>query len=148
VDIQGFFNTNFVPKEMSITLDGINVYNYLFKPTTPYNKLSTKERREVRWLENNHHKIRYSDGFIHAGDIKAILRKFKFDTIVVRGHQKAEFLKPFARYISDVQDDCLKYEIGEHSCPNHSDEFAMCANVNVRKLREYINSKMSTEDSS
>lgn len=139
IDVQGFLNNNFVPKELSITYDGKRVYTYMFKSPINFMRLSSDEKKEVRWLENNHHTIQYSDGFIEPGEIGVILRRFPCNCVYVKGHQKKNFLKKFFFCeIINVEEDCsgvdVKFDKEYHKCIYHGDAFSICGYVNVLKL--------------
>lgn len=69
-------NNEFVPKELSISDKYGRLYTFLFKPPTPFRLLSQEDKTQARWVENNHHGLRYGDGHISLSEINKILYKF------------------------------------------------------------------------
>lgn len=55
------------------------------------------EKRQIKWLERNHHALRYSEGHFNLCEMSNILRRFTANTriIIVRGHDEANILKKF-----------------------------------------------------
>lgn len=96
VDIQGFCIPEFYPKEISFT-NGLQTAHYLIKPLVPYGTLSCNVKKQIRYLENNHHGLKYSSGYVSDNDLNEILRNHLLDSAVhivyVKGHQKQEFLE-------------------------------------------------------
>lgn len=95
IDCQGFFtDENFVLKELAIC-NGAGVVQWCFKAIRPYHKLARDERRQVRYLENRHHGIQYSQGSTEMGELRDILQYYlrNVSRIYVKGHIKQQFLK-------------------------------------------------------
>lgn len=96
VDIQGFSLPEFYPKEISF-VSGQQKSHYLLKPPVQYNTLSYDIKRQIKYLEYNHHGLKYDSGYITDNDLDEILRNHLLngvaDIVCVKGHQKEEFLK-------------------------------------------------------
>lgn len=63
VDIQGFNLPEFYPKEISFVNEHLNSH-YLVKPPMSYGILSNDIKKQVKYLERNHHGLRYNSGCI------------------------------------------------------------------------------------
>lgn len=145
-DVQGFFNNDFIPKELSVTYDGVNLFTYLFKPLRSFHCLTSEEKHEVHWLERNHHKLKYSDGHIPIGEARKILQKFPCEKVYVKGHQKQIYLQQlFHCEVINVERSYgipLKYESTYHNCVNHLEVDSVCSRVNVINLYNTITTYM------
>lgn len=94
VDIQGFSLPEFYPKEISF-VNGQQNSHYLIKSPVPYSALSPDIKRQVKYLECNHHGLKYSSGYVNDEDLNEILRNHlcAVNIVYVKGHQKQEFLE-------------------------------------------------------
>lgn len=97
VDCQGFFSDpkKFVLKELAVCSEQ-GVVNYVFRPIKPYHELNREEKKEVYFLEQNHHGLRYSGGVFNAvEDLPVILFQHlkDVDRVYVKGVLKHEFIK-------------------------------------------------------
>lgn len=147
MDCQGYYiNGKFMPKELAITMDGECVYSYIIKPTVPFRLLSVYDKESVVWLENNHHKIKYSSGYIHVNEIHYIVKKFidykNYDCIYVKGNQKENFLQSLKFDVEIINLDCIddspKLSNTEHECIHHTCNYSNCAIVNVKTLYKFL----------
>lgn len=98
IDVQGFqLDNRFVPKEIALTNDGINIQHFNFESFMPYATLSNDEKNQVRYLQYNYHGINYSAPGLPPSEIGSILNNFIINNevsgIYVKGHQKKIFLK-------------------------------------------------------
>lgn len=96
VDIQGFNLPEFYPKEISF-INGQQQTHYLLQPPFPYAELSFDIRKQVKYLENHHHGLKYSSGYVSYDVLDDILNDYilngEVDMVYVKGHQKQEFLE-------------------------------------------------------
>jgi hypothetical protein len=108
------YKWGFYPKEIS-TYDGCCLENYLLKPSTSFSELSSINKKQVRYDEENIHGLRYSDGDINSNDIQQILSEAlkNYDTVYVKGHQKNEYLKQILPHLEikniENEEDALKF---------------------------------------
>lgn len=151
-DCQGFFHKeNFQLKEMSMYGSGLDV-TYNFKPTKPFKQLSKKQQKEVRYLENQHHGIRYSSGNeLKSEELHTIIYNSlkDVDRIYVKGHDKFDFIynivnsvfnyPPFIvnieNCISSPKITCIE---DKNYCDNHSIEKFICSRHNAKVLYNSI----------
>lgn len=98
VDIQGFNLIDeekcwrFYPKEITI-YDGVRTNYYLLEPPIAYQKLSSLNKRQVRFDEKLHG-LRYSNGDVAYNKISRILSSIlqSSQQIYVKGYQKYQYL--------------------------------------------------------
>lgn len=105
VDFQGFcVSGQFYPKELAI-YDGRCTSHFIFKPPCEFNSLSSDEKKSVRYLEREHHGLKYSKGYVTLEEIPAIIKDFLMspDIIYVKGYQKINFLEEKFREM-DISD--------------------------------------------
>lgn len=153
IDIQGFIvDSNFVPKELSIGCSSNEeLYSYLFKPIKPFKYLSAFEKKQVLWLEKNHHNIPYSEGHIYVSELKNILSLFNsYKTIFVKGHIKVDFLKdilPVKTNIINLEHDnnenCVSLKVFQTTCIYHKNNYGICSVHNVKLLMKYVKNVLS-----
>lgn len=145
IDIQGFLlNDGYLVKELAIS-DGNMINHYLFKPDVPYNRLTSKEKQQIQWLENNHHTLRYSDGHVNLSELKGILQRFtaKSDLIFVKGHQKVNVLKKYGVNtpiinLEYVQNAPKLVQTKSACCFYHKNNLKICSISNVNILSAYL----------
>lgn len=141
IDIQGFLlQEGFLVKELAIS-DGKMLNHYIFKPNVPYNKLSSIDKRQIRWLEKNHHSLCYSDGYVNLSELSNILERFvssDVEVIFTKGHQKAEVLrqhldKPIINleYVNDIP---KLIPTTTNCCMHHKNKLKNCSVYNVKLL--------------
>ena len=143
IDIQGFFNPpRFVVKEVAIT-DGTKSECFLVKSLNQ--NLTFAEKREVRFLENFHHGLKFNDGHVNLDECINILKERirNCDLVYVRGHQKEYFLQCIVNEsernkISNIEHKTPAFTKQEPTCFNHKLEKCMCALQNVWDLHDHI----------
>ena len=142
-DIQGFMVDGiFRPKELAFTFDGENILHYLFKSPKPFSKLCEEEKKQVRWLERNHHRISYNSGRLSLEEVSEVVQPiFSVSKVFVKGSQKK-------KYLDDLLLGCeiINLEF-DYNCPNldrtlndcvyHRNNYCICAKENCKILYEY-----------
>lgn len=116
VDIQGFtIDNQFSPKEIAI-YDGTRIAHYIFKSPKMFNALTQDEKKQVKYLEWNHHCIKYNSG--HLDYDSNNIRQQLLDIcesgqirIYVKGHQKKRFLQEVVLQESSLQSSVVDMEI-------------------------------------
>lgn len=125
IDVQGFRQgvDGFIPKELAITKDGVNVHEYLFSCLTPYQILSSDEKRQVNYLQKNHHGIRYSTPGLPPCECYKIITNFltnnKISEVYVKGDVKKRFLEKL------ISIPCINIEY-ESECPKFAKSAPHC----------------------
>lgn len=146
IDLQGFqLRQTFVVKEMAI-YDGYRLAHYIFKPNIPFKNLSPKERCQVRWLEQNHHCLSYSDGYVCLSELPVILHRFtkNYQRVYVKGHQKQKILRMYFNgpivnlemHFAAVPS--LRNRTSENCCMAHKKCPSVCAISNVKILYDFL----------
>lgn len=96
VDIQGYNLPEFHPKEISF-ISGQQTAHYLLKPPFPSDTLNHQIQKQIHYLVNYHHGLKYSSGYINYDMLDDILRNHLLsgdvDMVYVKGHQKRRFLE-------------------------------------------------------
>ncbi len=151
VDIQGFYiEHSFVPKEITLSCDGINFQHYVFECIRPIFVLSNEDKRKVYWLERYHHAISYSQKGIQPSEVYVILKKFikdnHIDMIYVKGHLKKQFLENIIHpsteiiniEISDIQSPKFEKTINVCNSMVHNHVPAMCSKYNCLLLYNFL----------
>ncbi|KAK9878322.1 hypothetical protein WA026_021337 [Henosepilachna vigintioctopunctata] len=143
LDPQGFMvNNEFIVKELAIS-NGTQIYHSIFKPKTDFSMLSMKDKRTVEYLENNHHGIKYNDGFVDYKELDDIIEKISIDIdiVYVSGHQKYDFLSRLLEgkhtKVVNVENQGLsqlKLNRDYPQCMAHKDNFQMCSLVNCKRI--------------
>lgn len=146
IDIQGFYiNKKFIPKELSLTNDGYTFYTYVFKPPCLFRELSPSERRQVRWLQENHHCLDFNSGNIDLENFEHVLQPFLMyaNVIFVKGNNKFDVLKKIFPNVVNLEYEphCLKFSICNHTCNNHNVRYSFCALENVKELTNFVLNK-------
>lgn len=107
VDFQGFKNTlnEFIIKEVAYQqidheLIKGDLKHYLLKPPYSYDTLSLEVRKQVDWLENNHHGLRWEEGNYHYNKVVEIFNDIinPSNIIYVKGEEKFKFLCQITNY--------------------------------------------------
>lgn len=151
IDVQGFLNPpNFIPKEIAIT-NGKQTEHYLIKPPLPFEMLSHDEKTQVRYLEQSHHGLRFSSGYIDYSLIPNLVRaqilNANVDLIYVKGHQKVEFLKKLFSIEELSSIKVINLEDGKCEmacsktrplCFSHNLKECVCALTNCWMLYNYV----------
>jgi len=152
VDMQGFYvNSQFYVKELAISSGvGGQQNHYLFEAPTPYNSLSSADKKTVNHVTSNVHGLRYSTGYVSYDKINEIIKSHicNADIVYVRGHQKLDFLEskfwemnlthfPLVRNVDN--DDSVKFEKDLPMCMNHlPDKKFMCSLRNCDVLHKWL----------
>lgn len=95
VDVQGFkVNKNrFMCKEFCLISDD-EIFHSIVKPWFPYKKLLSLYKRQVEYLTNSFHGIKYEDGNINIVQLTGhIYPKLMGKNIIVKGAEKVIWLK-------------------------------------------------------
>jgi hypothetical protein len=152
IDIQGFRVPEFVPKELAI-FDGRHMAHYVFEPPYSIDQLTFNQQRSVRWLENNYHQLRWTDGDVKLSRLKPVLDRIRdnYDEVYCKGAMKREFLYTYfgenftihdlrdAPYLREKPKDMAKYL--NTDCMYH--KRGMCALSNVKVFYNYINNMIT-----
>lgn len=161
VDIQGFNLPEFYPKEISFVHGQQQTAHYLLKPSVPYSTLSSDLKKQIQYLEHNHHGLKYSSGYISDDDLNEILRNHLLndvvDVVYVKGHQKKEFLEKRLSYLQEAStpsvvnvEYCTLEQVPNFYkdiplCLNHFNNHSkkyMCSLRNSLKLYDWLYSKL------
>ncbi|KAK9870122.1 hypothetical protein WA026_006213 [Henosepilachna vigintioctopunctata] len=135
-------NNEFIVKELAIS-NGTQIYHFIFKPKTDFSMLSMKDKRTVEYLENNHHGIKYNDGFVDYKELDDIIEKISkdIDIVYVSGYQKYDFLSKLLEgkhtEVVNVENQGLsqlKLHRDYPQCMAHKDNFQMCSLVNCKRI--------------
>lgn len=93
-----------VPKELAI-FDGYATSHYIFKPPVTFTSLSAHDKRQVSWLENNYHGLRWSIGWISLRDLPNILKyECLNDLVYVKGSEKKSFIQNILGHTAVVEE--------------------------------------------
>lgn len=140
VDIQGFFieKNKFTPKELTL-LKNDQIAHFVFKQPYPFNKLPDVYKKQVKWLSNNHHCIKWNSGFIQPWKIRDILQNLTDDVCViyVKGYEKARIIKnyiPSKRVIELPESPALIPDLP--LCVFHQYNYCYCTLRNVHLIKE------------
>lgn len=148
VDAQGFgVPDGFIPKELAIT-NGTQTCHYVFKPPCPFRALPSRHQKQVRWLENYHHGLRWSEGYVDLRKLPEILSAATNGEKIIycKGIIKVQFLRKYLKSdcvdIIDLNDECdvsLTRRKGVPSCFSHylTDNCA-CSLTFVQILYDYV----------
>lgn len=112
VDIQGFKDcqNNFIIKEFALSTKEFTLV-YLIKPPYSYLKLSSDEKRRVKWIEKNRG-IYWSEGNIDYREFKRlVIPILQNRTIIMKGLEKQKWIK-------ELCDNCFLIDIEEKGSPN------------------------------
>lgn len=146
IDVQGFqLQHTFTVKELAI-YDGYRLAHFVFKPKIPFKNLSSKERRVVRWSEDNHHCLPYHQGHVSQDELPRILTEFtrNFQRVYVKGHQKLNILRiylniPIVNLESGFEGvPNLRNAVSENCCMSHAKCPSVCSVVNVKLLYNFL----------
>jgi hypothetical protein len=156
VDVQGFkINKNrFMCKEFCL-IDGDETFHAIVKPWFPHKKLLGHYKRQVTWLEQHFHGIKYEEGDIDINELtETVYPKLVDKVIIVKGEEKIQWLKYIFREYGDViVKDILDYELDmldepseleyrNNMCEYHSYTVSYrscrCAMANAVHIREIM----------
>lgn len=155
VDCQGFRSSakNFLFKELAVvSLDGRIIQNYIFE--APFDLWTSKsaDPRNVNWVTENHHLLKWSEGEVPYRFLPVILEKVNvtFKKIYVKGSEKCTWLEPYKA--ADVELTNLEEEFPQ--CPSLKElksdrscifEHRNCALTNAFKVQEWLITSKSLE---
>lgn len=114
IDLQGFQykDNEFIVKELAaVCCNTKRQAHYLFKPPYPFSSLAHDEKTQYRWLEKNHHSLKWSHGYIQLTELPLILQRLCQNAannyrhrllledvvILCKGRMKKNFLLPHLR---------------------------------------------------
>lgn len=146
-DIQGFMvDGSFCAKEISF-ISGMKTSHFIMRPLKNFKYLTSSDRKTVRYLEQRHHGLKYSDGVIDYREVGEVIRSVlkENDIVYVNGHQKCHFLK------NHIMDRCLqiidvenfgwtppKFVKKTPQCLNHTLNECMCTMNNCDELLRWV----------
>lgn len=141
VDLQfvhGNNNECYVKELAFMMCNSITPSYHIFKPPYSHNELKDSAIWQTNFEYINIHGLKWDDGFVEYTRLGDILQTLKDFTIIVKGFQKAEFLKRFLKSTTIISQD-TKVGLGRlinytHNCPTHSPMYTRCAINNVFKI--------------
>lgn len=141
-------NHEIVVKELATLKDDIcNVRKYLFLPPYPITELSKKEKKQVHYVENKINGLNWTHGHIPytylADLLRAMDKNDKIETILVKGHEKFEFVHGFTDKVEEIP---MAISFGEYAsyapfppwCENHHAHLYRCSLKNVINMFMYL----------
>lgn len=157
VDIQGFkVNKNrFMCKEFCL-IDGDETFHAIVKSWYPYSKLLNHYKRQIDWLTNHFHALKYDCGEMHINELTNIVYpKLENKIVIVKGFEKIGWMKYMFRKYGDISCrnvENLNYDMSESSngeytvCEFHNAQYGWgqrhCAMSNAKKLK-YISDNIA-----
>lgn len=134
IDIQYFkIQNQIIVKELCILIDG-RIAHYLFKCPFNFDFLSDFDKRHVKWVENNYHRLKWSSGHTPYSELDKILAALK-GLFLSKGAEKCDFLRNKGLAIANIDDDDgnfrTKFVNNKHHCLNHTSD-SVCAMKNVK----------------
>lgn len=145
IDFQYFYtNEKIIIKELAIFDENSKFSHYIFLPPTAFSLLNDKEKKKIKWLENNHHNLKWNDGYIHYKYLPNILKRELnsklSEKIYVKGLQKKKFLEQYGIKSTNLEDLGIKFKIkdisGHLSCRRHQN--GICALRNVFFFKYFV----------
>lgn len=155
VDIQGYkVNKNrFMCKEFCL-IDGTETFHAIVKSWYPYKKLLSHYKRQVEWLANHFHGLKYDSGDIHIDELtKNVYPKLADKIIIVKGDEKIKWMEYIFRKCGEINckniekfdfDMTLEQSGQEYEvCSYHNSWYGWrecrCAMSNAQKLQDISN---------
>lgn len=94
VDLQGFIhNEDYVVKEICILTKNLKFHEIVKSPSS-FTNLTSKYKQQVKWLENNYHGLRWSQGYITVEELrKTITPILNGKSIFLKGLNKIRWLQ-------------------------------------------------------
>ena len=153
-DIQGFRNgdNDYIVKELAIISIRGQIYELqLFQPPCKFSDLPTDLKKQVCWLERQHHGLYWGSGFREYEDLKDIFKNLNISgNIYVKGVEKHQFI---AKLLQDYNVNVINLE--NLGCPSLSElkkdlqlstmkpcsfnhNFLNCAYINVHVLQQWL----------
>lgn len=147
LDVQGFQiedGKTFVVKELA-AYDGKKLNHCVFKPPFQYSFLSLPERRNVIWVEENYHGIRWQSGYTDLEHLSKIINEIctNYDIVYVKGKEKAILINSYLKDKSVVEipqdeEPSLSRFPGKPKCFAHFRTYSHCALSNVFLLFSFL----------
>lgn len=156
IDIQGFnLDKDFIPKEICFYGDDQTMLHIVLQPEIPFNALSHKLKKQVRFAEKFLHGINYSSGMLQVDQLSGIFKNFVcgFDRIYTKGTNKVDYIKTQLKKVNGTQpilinlehfegvpnlmksqQDCIFHRYNKHNC--------LCALSNAKLLYTWLMQKM------
>lgn len=140
LDVQGFKveKNKFIAKELA-AYDGKKTSHFIFKAPFRLDYLPPVYHKQATWLMNNHHCIRWEDGFTPLHKFGEIIKwlTHRVDVFYVKGREKTAYIKEFttAPIIELEEQPCIEPSVP--SCFYHMTENCICALTNVYRFYEY-----------
>lgn len=157
IDVQGFktIGNTFIVKEFCIIHDDF-VFHNIVKSPCKFNQLLTAYRREANWVSCMYHGLTFDSGTITLHElIKNTLDHVDGKTIIVKGHEKVEWVKQIYEKWCDIQceniEDYHSFSFSskkrnEIVCAHHKklQPYANChcALSNARELSDFYNNDL------
>lgn len=149
VDIQGYkVNKNrFMCKEFCL-IDGDEMFHQIVKSWFPFNKLLYHYKRQIDWLTNFYHGLKYDSDGMHIDELtRLVYPKLADKIIIVKGFEKIKWLKYIFRKHGDIvcrNIEDLDFDMSEQSCYQRCDQHDAwygwreyrCAKSNALTLRD------------
>lgn len=154
LDMQCFYSDGeLVPKELAV-YDGEQLSHYIFKPPCAFRDLSDSCKKQIVWLENNYHGLKWSRGFTPLSEISRILRDKCFGrTVLVKGLEKTNFIHKFRCGALSICECPFTYPALHTlylspACQFHTVPYDHCAITNVLILYHHYHGTSCKGDSS
>lgn len=160
MDIQfvvGNKNQYFAKEIAYVYANSIVHHHFVFKPPFDYRELDEQARRLNTYNVINVNNLGWDEGYLPYSNVSSVLmsslqknsqsKKSIKTKIIVKGHQKKEFL---LKYLDDHSTEIIDLDIGTSlskipnkftDCQIHSKAEMRCAINNVYKLMFYLNRK-------
>lgn len=131
IDIQGYKveNNKFVPKELA-AYNGEQYCHFIFKPPFPIEMLPDFYKKQVIWLENNHHCLQWKEGFTPLYQFPKIIQQLSntADVFYVKGKEKALYLQKYIKNKKIIElDEQPALKKMESKCLYHLNKFCYCS---------------------
>lgn len=147
IEFQAFRGNNdrYIVKELIILdLQTYVIYNFLFKPPFPFNKLNSKSKRVNKWLTRNLHHIGWSEGYTGYEEVERIMNHYcsKFTRLYTTGLEKRNWIRLYTtKDVIDVKmDKCFEFVMGDICILTKNDKHAQshCAVKNAYRLAAFL----------
>lgn len=153
VDLQGFISgyNKFVVKEICILTENIRSHEFVKSPLK-FKFLSDFDKKQVEWLERNHHGLRWNSGYITLRELqRRISTIVQGKVLLVKGVHKVRWMKDILNSqdiicinVEDVDGDFKLSDYRTESCKKHMN--VTCASVHCA-LRNAVLLKECFSDS-
>lgn len=147
VDLQGFYVSGFVIKEIAI-LTNENLHHWVFLPPYPWNNLHRLDKIQANWVIQHHHKIKWECGWEKYEEASTLIQSALQDVeiIYVKGLQKISWLRFFLNKnikIINVEDLECNFKINDNlgykfTCTSHD---GICSINNVFRISCWLENK-------